>query len=159
MTNNDYYEHTPPLFKSLNILNLSEISRLNIASYTFKHKETLSNCAESNHTGNQDSLRLPRHKLSLYKQSLMYQGPKKWNDIPPFNKHSPSLKSFLLLICLTSNQIAYPPLPYQTYMFVTFFPQTSQHKLTCLYVFNKYLLALVIFNHSYALRYVPHSYV
>lgn len=97
ITNSDFCEHTPPLFKSLNILNLSDITRLNIASYVFKHKDTIINTATPNHnyhTRNQNSLQLPRPKLTLYKHSLMYQGPKIWNDIPPFIKHSPSLKTF-----------------------------------------------------------------
>ena len=97
ITSSDYCEHTSPLFKSLIILNLSDITRLNIASYMFKHNDTINNTAAPNHnyhTRNQDSLLLPRHKLTLYKHSLMYQGPKIWNDIPPSIKHSPSLKTF-----------------------------------------------------------------
>ena len=97
MTNSDYYEHTAPIFKSLKILKLSDISKLSIAVYMYKKIKSNPNLIQAHHdypTSNQYSLRVPRHRLTLFQHSLLYKGPKDWNDIPASIKEKPSLPSF-----------------------------------------------------------------
>ena len=97
MTNSDYCEHTFPLFKDLKILKLSDISNLSIAVYMYKKINSNANLIQPHHgypTSNQYSLRVPSHRLTLFQHSLMYKGPKLWNDIPAVIKEIPSLHSF-----------------------------------------------------------------
>ena len=97
MTNSEYCEHTPPLFKSLNLLNLTDLSRYNIASYMYTQVRSNTYNVQPLHsyaTRNQHSLRIPRHKLTFFTHSLMYLGPKIWNDIPSQINNLPSLRLF-----------------------------------------------------------------
>ena len=97
MTSSDYYEHTSPIFKALKILKLSDISNLSIAVYMYKKINSNANLTEPHHgypTSNQYSLRIPSHRLTLFQHSLMYKGPKLWNDIPAVIKEKPTLPSF-----------------------------------------------------------------
>ena len=97
MSSSEYLAHTPPLFKSLNIMNLADISRFNIALYMFKQIKYNHYNTQPLHnyqTRNQHTLRTPSHKLTLFTHSLMYLGPKTWNDVPLHIKHSTSISSF-----------------------------------------------------------------
>ena len=97
ITNSVYSEHTPPLFKQLNILNLADLSKLCAASYMYQgvNLNTYNTQPVHNYlTRNQYSLPIPRPNLTLFKHSLMYLGPKIWNQLPSHIKHSPSLSSF-----------------------------------------------------------------
>ena len=97
VTSSDFLAHTPPLFKSMNVLQLSDLSKLFIATYMFKH-------LNSNHlpvtlphhysTRNKHTQNIPRHNLTLFRQSLMYKGPKIWNSIPQYVKESTCTASF-----------------------------------------------------------------
>ena len=64
---NTNFKDTSPLFKSLNILNLADLPRLNVASYIFKSVDS-NNCSTQPlhyyQTYNKLSLHIPRHKLS-----------------------------------------------------------------------------------------------
>ena len=85
MTNSNYCQHTPPLFKSLNILNLTDLSKFSIGTYMFKQINTQRYNTRPLHpypTRNQLLLQIPRHKQTLFTHSLLYLGPKIWNDIP-----------------------------------------------------------------------------
>lgn len=81
ITNSDFLAHTPPLFKSMNVLQLSIASymfKLSIASYMFKHLNSNHIPITLSHhysTCNKHTLKVPRHNLTIYRQSLMYKGP------------------------------------------------------------------------------------
>ena len=97
ITNSVFNEHTPPLFKSLNILNLVDLSKINIASYMFKTINTSVNYTQPAHnyqTRNKNLLSIPPHKITLFKHSLMYSGPNIWNTLPMHIKQSTGLSSF-----------------------------------------------------------------
>ena len=97
ITNSVFNEHTPPLFRSLNILNLADLSKLNTASYMLKMINTNVYNTQPTHnyqTRNQDSLNIPTHKLTLFKHSLMYSGPNISNVLQMHMKQSTSLSSF-----------------------------------------------------------------
>ena len=97
LTNSDFLAHTPPLFKLMNILQLSDISKVSIATYMFKHINSTPCPVTPLHlysTRNKHTLSIPRHNLTKYRQSLMYQGPSTWNSIPQYVKQSPSISLF-----------------------------------------------------------------
>ena len=97
ITNSDYLEHTPPLFKQTNILNLTDLSKLCIAFHMYQKINSENYITQPIHyyqTRNQYSLHIPRPNQTLFKHSLIYQGPKIWNGLPCNTKLSPSLSSF-----------------------------------------------------------------
>lgn len=97
LTNSDFNEHTQPLFKSLNILNLADLSQLSIASFMYKTLNLSNYNTQPLHnyqTRNQYSLYIPRPNLTLFKHSTMYIGPKIWNYLPGDIKQSKSLSCF-----------------------------------------------------------------
>lgn len=98
MSNSDFLQHTPPLFKDMNILQLTDLSNFSIASYMFKQiasNSTSTLTQTHNHsTRNKHSLQIPHHSLTLFQHSLMFKGPKIWNSIPTYVKESVSLNTF-----------------------------------------------------------------
>ena len=97
ITNSDFDAHTQPLFKMLNILSLTDLSKFIIASFMYKATHSNNSIMQPMHnhqTRHQLSLYIPRPKLTLFKHSLMYLGPKLWNDIPSTLKQSKSLSCF-----------------------------------------------------------------
>ena len=98
MSNSDFLQHTPPIFKAKNILQLSDLSNFSIASYMFKQiasNSTSTLTQTHNHsTRNKHSLQVPHHNLTLYQHSLMFKGPKIWNNIPTHIKNSVSSSTF-----------------------------------------------------------------
>ncbi len=97
ITNSDYNDHTQPLFKQMNILNLADLSKLILASHMYKrmHSNNLTTQPTHNYqTRNQSALYIPRPKLTLFKHSILYSGPKTWNDVPEIIKQSKSLPHF-----------------------------------------------------------------
>ena len=96
-TNSDFLAHTPPLFKSMNILQLPDLSKLFIATYMFKHlnsNHTPTTLSHHYSTRNRQTSNVPRHNLTIYRQSLMYKGPTVWNLLPQYVKESTSTSSF-----------------------------------------------------------------
>ena len=91
VTNSDFLAHTPPLFKSRNILQLSDLTNFFIASYMFTnlHNNNIP-VQQTRHysTRNEQTLQIPRHNLTVYRQSLMYKGPVVWNTIPQYVKEA-----------------------------------------------------------------------
>lgn len=97
ITNSDFLAHTPPIFKTLKILQLSDLSKFFIATHMYKHlpsTSTPSTLIHNHGTRNQHTLQIPRHNLTIYRHSLMYLGPITWNNIPEHIKLSPSLQCF-----------------------------------------------------------------
>ena len=97
ITNSDFNAHTQPLFKQLNILNLSDLSKLILTSLIYKRVHTDNPNTQSSHkyqTRNQYAQYIPRPNLTLFKHSVMYAGPKTWNGLPDFIKQSKSYSHF-----------------------------------------------------------------
>ena len=97
ITNSDFNAHTQPLFKQLNILNLSDLSKLILTSFIYKRVLTDNPNTQPSHnylTRNQYALYIPRPNLTLFKHSVMYAGPKTWNGLPDFVKRSKSYSHF-----------------------------------------------------------------
>ncbi len=97
ITNSDFNEHTQPLFKQLNILNLVDLSKLSLASLMYKRIHTNNLNTQSSHnyqTRTQHALHIPRPKLTLFKHSVMYCEPKTWHNVPDNIKQSKSLSHF-----------------------------------------------------------------
>ena len=81
----------------MNILQLSDLSKLFIATYMFKHLNSNNIPITLSHhysTRNKHTLNTPRHNLTIYGQSLMYKGPTVWNSVPQYVKECNSTSSF-----------------------------------------------------------------
>ena len=98
VTNSGYFDHTQPLFKSMNILKLFDINKLQTAVYMHKLVSTtnpLHLLPQHNYpTRTCEHLRVPQHNLTVFQHSLAYSGPKLWNVIPDSIKTLPTLPSF-----------------------------------------------------------------
>lgn len=98
MTNSDILQHTSPIFKTMSIIQLSNLSTLYIASYMFKQiKSSSTHTLLHSHnvsTCNQHPHQIPQHSLTLYQHSVMFKGPKIWNSIPRNIKQSANLDTF-----------------------------------------------------------------
>ena len=98
VTNSGYFDHTQPLFKSMNILKLFDINKLQTAVYMHKLVSTtnpLHLLPQHNYpTRTCEHLRVPQHNLTVFQHSLAYSGPKLWNNIPDSIKNLPTLTSF-----------------------------------------------------------------
>ena len=104
ISNVDYLEHTRPLFKNLNLLNLKDLFTYHANILMFKimvlkeypdFNDRLLR-AQTNHrydTRN-DNLRLPFFRTCKSMQCLDYQLPNKWNLLPHTLKCHLSLNSF-----------------------------------------------------------------
>ena len=81
----------------MNILQLSDLSKLFIATYMFKHLNSNNIPITLSHhysTRNKHTLNTPRHNLTIYGQSLMYKGHTVWNSVPQYVKECNSTSSF-----------------------------------------------------------------
>ena len=87
-----YFDHTEPLFKTLELLTLDKIYKLNFLLFMYKlvnmniNKEmksrVLRNSDFHNHTTrNRSQYRLPRTRLKCIRQSCLYVGLSLWNNI------------------------------------------------------------------------------
>ena len=96
ITNSHFLEHTQPLFKSVNILNLYDTIKLEIGCYMYKNINTHEyNRAQHNYnTRYRHDVRTPAHHLSSFENSLSFNGPLIWNKIPQDIKNKPSVQSF-----------------------------------------------------------------
>ena len=98
-----YNEHTEPLFKELYILDFGKSKLLVISKFVWQIKsniilETISKLFKgkdrSYAEGDNRKFPVPNVKLEIVKISTFYQGPKRWNEIPPASKNKKSLMSF-----------------------------------------------------------------
>jgi hypothetical protein len=100
-----YNEHTNDLFKSLHILKFDDLYTLNIGTFMYKFSsgalpEKLQQLFSRNrdfhnyNTRNKNEPVLAIQRLSSTQKSIIYQGPKVWNQIPDNIKVSPSIQSF-----------------------------------------------------------------
>ena len=91
----DYFAHTSPLFYSTKILKLQDIYKFNVAIQFFKNRNNLN--YDRNHsylTRSRNTLRTPLCRLTYTQQSVNYQGPLIWNEIPIDIKESRSISTF-----------------------------------------------------------------
>ena len=88
-------EHTSPLFSSFKLLKLSDLYKFSVATYVFKNLENF-NSRNNFTTRSSTELTLISdfHRLSQTQQAMSFQGPKIWNEIPPFIRNSSSLPIF-----------------------------------------------------------------
>ena len=98
ISNHGYFDHTQPLFKSMNILKLFDINKLQIGIYIYISVNRGNMTALlPNHnypTRTREYLRVPQHSLSLFQHSLSYSGPKIWNSVPSYIQQLPTLSTF-----------------------------------------------------------------
>ena len=95
INNKPFREHTRPLFFSNQILKIDDSYNLRLASYMYQLPDF--EPFQSNHhyeTRNRNNLRPNFQRLSLCQQSILYQGPKLWNSIPPEIKTSSNCHKF-----------------------------------------------------------------
>ena len=90
--------HTEPLFKKYGILKFKDIYRLNVASYVYLNRQCFMEPNTShryNTRSNINDLSPSFQRLTLTQnQSIYFQGPRIWNEIPVCVRESPSLFSF-----------------------------------------------------------------
>ena len=97
----DYYAHTDPLFKKLNILKIEDIYKLNLALHA--HKARSKGYFHIMHQVNTRSSNLANptfHRLSQTQRAVSYAGPRAWNDLPEniriIEKFKMETKKFLI---------------------------------------------------------------
>ena len=85
INNADFRDHTRPLFKTSNILNLSDLYKYNLNIDYFKN--ILPNLQPQNpvhhyYTRNRLNFRPDRHQRTIYEHSFMYNSPRFFNELP-----------------------------------------------------------------------------
>ena len=90
--------HSDPLFLQLKLLKFRDIYKFNLGTYMYNNIEKFSSNLQSNEysTRSGNNYYLPTfQRLSLtLNQSILYQAPSNWNNIPQFVKNTPSINSF-----------------------------------------------------------------
>ena len=84
-----HYDHSEPLFKSLNVLKVNDIRYLEMAKFVFIDK-TGKNCFDfqtreaihSYSTRNNTDLILPQPRTNILRNSIFYEGLRFFNDLP-----------------------------------------------------------------------------
>ena len=104
ITSSDWLAHTSPLFRKLNILRLDDIYFNSLAVFMFKILNSnhmphlkeliLSNNVITSFSLRSDRIRLPFYKKSLFHKSVLYSGPKLWNELSLDLKNTRTLHSF-----------------------------------------------------------------
>ena len=104
-----YYEHTAPLFKDLSILNIKDVTDLEMAKFMFKLNNNelpieisrlLVRCNEIHNyqtRHNVDPVHIKPEFASLC-SSFLVQGPIKWKKIDKCLKEAKNVKNFALKI-------------------------------------------------------------
>ena len=105
ISNSPYHAHTLPIFSQLNLLNVYDINRLNIAIFMFMcsrgllpspitSKFILNSNIHNYNTRNAVEYHLPKVRTNISKFTIFYKGPHLWSTIPNHLKNQPSLNSF-----------------------------------------------------------------
>ena len=96
----EFLQHTEPIFKSLKILNIENIRKLNLAMSMFKqinyneYDLALMTPDHDHFTRHRNLLTIPPHRTTLITNSFIVQSVKLWNQIPPSIKTAQSIISF-----------------------------------------------------------------
>ena len=97
MNNAGFLDHTRPLFKSSNILNLNDLYKNKIILDHFKlvHHRRIQPAPRHNYFTRNRYLAPPdRHRRSIYERSYLYTGPKFFNRLPLRLKNIVTLNKF-----------------------------------------------------------------
>ena len=105
ITFSHFSAHSAPLFSQLNILNIYNIYKYNLATYMFKirnsllpalghHQFVVNSATHEYGTRKKDDLKLPYCRTNLCQNTICFQGPKLWNNIPADIKQTKSLNIF-----------------------------------------------------------------
>jgi len=100
-----YREHSTPLFKFLNILKLQDINNFQIAIFMYKYYHNflpllfdgffcLNANIHSYYTRRSNALHLPALRTILRKRSIIFTGPRMWNQLNQDFHILPSVASF-----------------------------------------------------------------
>ena len=96
----EFLAHTEPLYKNLNILNIDNIRKMNLALLIYKQtkfNEYDFNLETPDHTYNtrqRNDLVIPQHRTTLISNSFLIQSIRLWNQIPQHFKTSLTIPSF-----------------------------------------------------------------
>ena len=84
ITHSDFYAHTRPLFKQLQLLDFDGVRKFSLAQYMYKNRNNLLPPLLPNHdhrTRNKHLYRLPPCRTALYDRSFINEGPRLWNSL------------------------------------------------------------------------------
>ena len=104
ITHSKYNEHTPPLFKRMNILKLDDMHEIELAKFTFKHREkslpspllnifSENTLVHSYNTRQHLNFHINKINVDVVFRSFIYQGPCVWAKLPTEIKVSKTSKS------------------------------------------------------------------
>ena len=105
VTNSDYRAHSAPLFTKLGILDIFQVNTFQVAKFMFYYHNQLlpsmflnlfvtSGQVHNHGTRTVNSYRSHPCRTNLKQFTILYQGPKIWNSLPPTITCSPSFPSF-----------------------------------------------------------------
>lgn len=104
LTNSDFYAHSSPLFRSLNILKIKDMFayQTNILMYKALNQMRLpslrnaviSSQLNRTHYTRNNNYRAPFCRLEKSKQTLLYQCITNWNSLPSETKNKNTINSF-----------------------------------------------------------------
>ena len=97
MANQPYRSHTNPIFLFLNLLKVADIYKYQLGIYMWKNEVNFEQNFRKNlhNTRSGDHYVPSRQRLTrAFNQSIMYQAPHNWQNIPATIINSPSLSSF-----------------------------------------------------------------
>ena len=97
VANQPYRSHTNPIFLFLNLLKVADIYKYQLGIYMWKNEVNFEQNFRINlhNTRSGDHYVPSRQRLTrTFNQSIMYQAPNNWQDIPVTIINSPSLSSF-----------------------------------------------------------------
>ena len=82
ITNSDYYAHTEPLFRDLQILDFHGVRKLALSKYYLNHNDNFAHLIPNHdyRTRHRNLLRLPDRNGTLYEKSFLFQAPRFWNE-------------------------------------------------------------------------------
>ena len=90
-----FFEHTTPLFHRFELLKFSDIYKYYAALYMYSNRNNVEFI--TNHSLNTRNRNMPIPafcRLSLSQNSIRFQGPKIWNDLPSVIRNSKSIRLF-----------------------------------------------------------------
>ena len=105
VTFSHFSAHSAPLFSQLNLLNIYSIYKYNLATYMFRiqnnllpalghHQFVVNSAIHEYGTRKKDDLKLPYCRTNLRQNTICFQGPKLWNNLPSDIKQTRSLNIF-----------------------------------------------------------------
>ena len=91
----DFRAHSDPLFKTLNILKINDIYKLNLVTHVYKARAKGSfQILHQVNTRNAHLANPTFHRLAQTQRAVSYAGPKAWNDLPDSIRRIEKLNKF-----------------------------------------------------------------